>query len=370
MITGNVSFAAESVQPAPITTAVKGNVSQVRIQYSQALELMFAKNKDITSIEGDLKLQEDAIKEAETNVKRYKSIITVDPDKAFSRAKIVYVDPISVENTKKELQRSLIDKKLELTDQLLKYYVDWKTISNDITLYESIVKIQQKDYELKSTQFKLGKITFKDLSTSNVNLEIAKKDVEKYKRKADLLLLDFNVLIANSYIKIYTIDADNLQSILKVPNVQMTDEELMAVAAKNIEKDSQILKLDNQLKILNETKKVESSYGTDRDYMITYDKNIKTNRDDRSNRIKTIEYQVYSDYYTLKSLMADVNSAEETIKLAQLKNSVNQALFSNGNLTELELVKSKKDIQEAEYKKLVALYELYKVYTVFIKNSH
>lgn len=373
MACSNMAFATNSVTPAMTELPMaKQQISAqtVRIQYKQALELMYAKNKDVEALQSSIKLQDEAIKEAENNVKRYKNIINSDEDKAFDRAKIVYLDPITVANAKKDYIRRLEDKKVALAQTLMQYYVNYKKLEDNISLYNEILKIQAKDYSLKQAQFKAGKITFKDLSVSNINYQLAQLDIDKYKRDAELMNLNLKNLINNSFDMAYTFDASNIADILKVPNVQMSDEELKAIIENNKAKDSALAKLDDTVKVIEETKRLQSIYMKDPDYKITYDEDLKDNRDDYKDRVQAIEFQVYSDYYILKTLMASVNSADENIKLANMKYDVNKVLYAKGNLTELELVKSKKDVKEAEYYRFVALYELYQVYTVFMKYSN
>ena len=372
LVSGNTVFAgtvpATTTNTATTVTTTEPTVTQTAaIPYSEALEKMLQNNIQIVTLQNQIKLQDDVIKEAEVESKRYEFEIKTK-DNALSRGKIIYLNPITAKNTKSELIRNLSDKKIALKEDLVKYYIDWQTSANTLALYNEILTIQQKEYDNKNLQFKLGKVSSKEVATIKSNVTTAISNVNKTKRDMDLLVLKFNVLIDNSHKSLYKPDSSSVLNILKVNSLDFSDQQLEKIVAANTEKDSTLAKLKEDITAIKEEFRVEQLYGEAGTIQSDYDKKMSDNKDSQETKVIAVEYQVYLDYYTMRSLETDIESCDENLNLLQLQYDVTEAKFKLGMATNLELLKAKKDIQEMQDKKLVAQYELYRSYTEFTKN--
>lgn len=369
-VSGNMAYAGtEPATPATTTiTTTETNVVETKaISHSEALEKMLQNNIQIVSLQNQIKLQEDVIKEAEIESKRYE-FQAKTKDNALSRGKTIYLNPVIAKNTKSELIRNLDDKKITLKESLVKYYIDWQTSANTLALYNEILTIQQKEYDNKNLQFKLGKVSSKEVATAKSNVTTAVSNVNKTKRDMELLILNFNILINNSHKSLHKPDSASVLNILKVSSLDFSNQQLEKIVAANMEKDSALAKLKEEVAVIKEEFRVEQLYGEAGTIQSDYDKKMSDNKDDQDTRIIAVEYQVYLDYYTMRSLETDIESCDENLNLLQMQYDVTEAKYKLGMATNLELLKAKKDIQEMQYKKLVAQYELYRSYTEFTKN--
>ncbi len=356
-----------STEPSkPLPTLDTSVINKEGIFYKDALELMYKMNNELNSIQKQIVLQDDVIKEADIEAKKYKGHINEDKDKALDRARTVYIVPLEARNTKADLIRSLADKKITLREQLMQDYINYKTYQSQLDLNKQILTVQQKDYNTKAAQYKLGKLSTRDLANAELSVQLAKKDVDSVQRKMDLLLLDFNVLINNSYQLTYKPDAKSLDEALKVPNLNFSNEFFAKLVAANTKNDSQLAQIKEQVSVIEEQKRIEHVYGTGTDF-VGYEKNLKKNDQEQLTRTLAVEYQAYSDYYTMKTYESDIASANDNLKFLNLKYSIAETQLKTGYITELELIKAKKDIQSAEYTRLVSMYNLYNLYNNFLK---
>lgn len=369
LVSGTTVFATTDITTTTATTtATETTVAQTAaIPYSEALEKLLHNNIQIVTLQNQIKLQDDVIKEAEAESKRYE-FEPKTKDNALERGKIIYLNPITAKNTKSELIRNLSDKKIALKEDLVKYYIDWQTSANTLALYNEILTIQQKEYNNKNLQFKLGKVSSKEVATAKSAVTTAASNVNKTKRDMELLVLNFNVLINNSHKSLYKPDSSSVLNILKVNSLDFSDAQLEKIVAANTEKDSTLAKLKEEVAVIKENFRVEQLYGEAGTIQSDYDKKMSDNKDDQETRVIAVEYQVYLDYYTMRSLETDIESCDENLNLLQLQYEVTEAKYKLGMATDLELLKAKRDIQEMQYKKLVAQYELYRSYTEFTKN--
>lgn len=368
LVSGNIAFAGTEPVTTTTTATIDTTVVQTKgIPYSEALEKMLQNNIQIVTLQNQIKLQDEVIREAEVESKRYE-FEAKTKDNALSRGKIIYLNPITAKNTKNELVRNLSDKKISLRESLVKYYIDWQTSANTLALYNEILTIQQKEYDNKNLQYKLGKVSSKEVATAKSNVTTAVSNVNKTKRDMELLVLNFNILINNSHKSLYKPDSSSVLNILKVNSLDFSDQQLEKIVAANTEKDSTLAKLKEEVTVIKEEFRIEQLYGEAGNIQSDYDKKMSDNKDDQDTRIIAVEYQVYLDYYTMRSLETDIESCDENLNLLQLQYDVTDAKYKLGMATNLELLKAKRDIQEMQYKKLVAQYELYRSYTEFTKN--
>lgn len=354
----------DTTKPTPTldTTVINKN----GINYKDALELMYKMNNELNSIQKQIALQDDVISEADIEAKKYKGHINEDKDKAMDRAKTVYITPLQARNTKEDLIRSLADKKISLREELMQDYINFKTYQSQLDLNKEVLSVQQKDYNTKSAQYKLGKLSTRDLANAELSVQLAKKDVDSVQRKIDLLLLDYNVLINNSYQLTYKPDVNSINDALKIPNLNFSNEYFAKIVAANTKNDSELAQIDEQVSVIEMQKWIEHAFGTGTDF-VGYEKDLKNNAQDHLNRELAVEYQAYSDYYTMKTYESDIASAEDNLKFLNLKYTIAQTQLKTGYITDLDLIKAKKDIQSAEYTRLVAMYNLYDLYTNFLK---
>lgn len=367
LLTGNMAYATTTEATKTVTTVETSMTQTETISFSTALDKMYKTNIQLVSLENQIKLQESAIKEVEIEAKRYE-FEPMTKDNALSRAKTIYVNPITAKNTKSELIRNLDDKKIELKEKLIKYYIDWQTAQNTLTLYNEILKIQQKEYDNKALQFKLGKISSKDLAAAKSNVTTASANVNKTKQDVDLLLLNYNVLINNSYKTVNKPDQSSILNLLKIGSLDFSTSQMDKIIASDIEKDSTLAKLSEQIAVIKEEFRVNQLYAEAGTILSDYEKAMKSNKENREDRILAIEYQVYLDYYTMRSLQSDIETHDENLKLLQLQYDLAAAKVKLGMATSLDLLKAKRDIQEVEYKKVVAQFDLYNAYSEFTKN--
>lgn len=367
LLTGNIAYATTTEATKTVATVETSMTQTETISFSTALDKMYKTNIQLVSLENQIKLQESAIKEVEIEAKRYEFEVMTE-DNALSRAKTIYVNPITAKNTKSELIRNLDDKKIELKEKLIKYYIDWQTAQNTLTLYNEILKIQQKEYDNKVLQFKLGKISSKDLAAAKSNVTTASANVNKTKQDVDLLLLNYNVLINNSYKTVNKPDQSSILNLLKIGSLDFSTSQMDKIIASDIEKDSTLAKLSEQIAVIKEEFRVNQLYAEAGTILSDYEKAMKSNKENREDRILAIEYQVYLDYYTMRSLQSDIETHDENLKLLQLQYDLAAAKVKLGMATSLDLLKAKRDIQEVEYKKVVAQFDLYNAYSEFTKN--
>lgn len=366
-----VSYADTATAPsATTTTSSQANVvaTKTAIDFNKAIENMLLKNNEILNLQGQIKLQDEVIAEADTQAKRYKLTLGTISDDQMDEARIVYLTPIEARNTKKQLERDLEDKKFDLRAKVLKHYIDWKTYEKELALANEAVSIQQKEFDNQSLQYKLGKVTTKQLATATSNLKTAKSDVNKVLRKMDLLLLDFNITINNTYKFVSVPDETTIASILQVTTQTYTEAYLNQIIAANLKYDAQLAKIDEALPIIEEQKRLDHVYTTTGANHKEYDKKIQENRDSRKSRELAVEYQVYSDYYAMKGLESDIESATQSLDLVKMQYDIVTLQVKLGRATQLDLNKAKKDIEAANHKIEVAKFELAKANDAFIKN--
>ena len=149
--------------------------------------------------------------------------------------------------------------------------------------------------------------------------------------------------------------------------IDLENIDLKVLADKNIEKDSKLASLIEQLPRIEEQKRVDQLYSDSLSVTEDYEKSIQYNETDTKNRINEIKYTVYSDYYNLKSLSLDIRIAQNDLKLAKSALEVVKVKESLGLVTSLEAVKAEKDVLSAENAVTNALNSYYKAYHDFVR---
>ena len=349
-------FAEDTTQNAP-----------EMITYENAIKLLLENNQSLKTIEKQIEIQKEAILEVNAESRRLKEYIRDDDDKMLERATKVYLDPIDAENKLAELERNLDDKKFELEQSVLDYYVNWATIQNKINLYTDVLSVQKQSFEQKQLELKLGKITENDLLNYRIAYETAQKDIESAQREYDLALLDFNYLVMDSLEINYTMDISNLEEILLGNYIELESIDLKVLAENNIKEDSKLASLKEALPKIEKQKWVSQLYSESVTVIEDYDKSIEDNTHDTENRINTVKYKVYSDYYNLKGLGIDIKLAQNKLKLAKSTLEVLKVKESVGLVTSLEVVTAEKDVLSAENGVTNALNSYYKAYHDFVR---
>lgn len=360
---------AGTLQNTEVSTSQASKTdSRTSIDFSNAIENMLKNNNELLNLQSQIRLQDEVIAEADVQVNRYKLMLGTVSDNQMEKAKIVYLTPLKARNTKKQLERDLEDKKLDLRAKVLKQFIDWKTFEKELALANETVVIQQKEYNNIALQYKIGKVTAKQLATATANLNTAKSDVKRVLRKMDLLLLEFNITINNTYKFVNEPDETTITKILEVNTEIYTEEYLKKVIAANLKYDSTIAKIDEALPILEEEKRLDHVYTTVGANYKEFNKKIQENRDQRKNREIAVEYQVYSDYYAMRGIESDIESAIQNLELVKMQQSIVTLQVKIGKATQLELNKTNKDIEAAYHKVDTLKYELAKANDTFLKN--
>lgn len=337
------------------------------ITYENAVKLLLENNQSLKTIEKQIEIQKEAILEVNAESRRLEQHIREDDDKVLDRANAVYLDPIDAENKLSDLERSLEDKKFELKQSVLDYYVNWATIQNKINFYTDVLNVQQKSYEQKQLELKLGKITENELLNYQIAYETAQKDMESAQREYDLALLDFNYLVMDSLEIKYSMDISDLEGLLIGNYIDLESIDLKVLAENNIKEDSKLASLKEALPKIEKQKWVSQLYSSSITVIEDYDKSMEDNKHDTENQINTVKYAVYSDYYNLKGLGIDIKIAQNNLKLAKSTLEVLKVKESVGLVTSLEVVTAEKDVLSAENAVTNALNAYYKAYHKFVR---
>lgn len=349
------------------TTVFADEIEPEVITYEDAVKLMLENSNTLKNIEKQIEIQKEAIVEINAESRRLKQDILRDPDEVLERATKVFLDPMDAEKKLKDLERSLEDTKFDLQQSVLDYYVNWATLQNKLDLYKNILSVQEKEYNQKQLEKKLGKITDNDLLTYKIAFESAQRDLDYAQREYDLALLDFNYLVMDSLEIKYTMDISNLESLLIGNYIDLESIDLNLLAEKNIEMDSTLASLSEDLPRIEEKKRVDQLYSDSVTVMEDYNDSIQENKNDTKNRVNELKYNAFSDYYNLKSLGLDIRIAQNNLKLANSALEVIKVKEKLGLVTSLEVVKAEKDALTAENSVTNALNSYYKAYHDFVR---
>ncbi|MBF4695117.1 TolC family protein [Fusibacter ferrireducens] len=336
------------------------------IQYEEAVKILIENSEALKTIEKKIEIQKKVVEEVEQESRRLKAYIN-QADEVLDRATKVFLDPIDARMTLTSLERSLEDKKFELKQSVLDYYVNWATIQNKFELYNEVAKTAQKEYDQKALELQLGKITSNDLLAYEIALDSAKKDIESAQREYDLALVNFNYLVMDSLDVVYGMDISNLETLLIGDYFDISKVDLDKLGEKNIAHDSTLVGLKETVERIEEKKTVDQLYSNSVTVLEDYNKSIEDNKHDTDAQIKAIKYKVYTDFYNLKSLSLSIKVAKNNVTLATSKLNVEKVKFDLGMTTALELIKLEKDVLSAEIGLTNALNSYYKAYHDFLR---
>ena len=352
------------------TTSLSTNISTNGIEaiaYEKAVEIMLENSRELKNIENQIEIQKKAIVEIDREARRLQHYIRDDKDKVLERATKVNLDPMDARKKLTSLERSLDDKKFELKQSVLGYYVNFATIENKKNLYKTILEVQKKEFDQKKIEEGLGKITKNDLLNYQIAYETAVKDMEYANREYNLALLDFNYLIMDTLDIKFSMDISNLEKLLLGNYIDIEKIDLNYLAESNIKEDTSLALLKLDLPRIEEKKRVDQLYSNSVTIEEDYQESLESNRRDTTNRINAIKYGVRSDYYNLKGLALDIRIAQNNLTLAKTVLSSTKARYSLGMVTTLELVKAEKEILSAENAVTNALNAYYKAYHDFVR---
>ncbi|GAU77752.1 TolC family protein [Fusibacter sp. 3D3] len=342
----------------------KGPIS---ISYEDAVQMMIKNNRELDSIAKQIEIQKEIIIEVKNESSRLDGFIYDDENKINDRATAVYVDPVIAQNKLNSLKRSYEDKIFELEQSVIDYYVNLVTKENQITVYENLKVIDQKEFEQKSLELQLGKITENDVLPYEIEIDTVNKDLENAIRNKNLTLMDFNYLITNELVVKYIPNTTNINSILTGNYLALETLDLNTIIKKNVENDATLASYREDIEKYEQQKKVERVYTSSVSAYKNFDSNIEENTLDTDKRKKTIQYKVYTDFDNLQSLLLDYKIAQNSLTLAENSQKTANVKFELGLVTQIDVSKAEKNLISAKNDVTNALNAYYKAYQAFLR---
>lgn len=367
-----VTFADEAVTASTTTTTATSTVTttleaRTPITYDKAVELLLENNEELKTIQSKIEIQDIIIKEVDNESSRLKDLIFENEDRINERATYVYVDPVVARNTLNELKRSLDDRTFDLKQDTLDYYVKCVNQKNNISFLESSLKVAQDEYDQKSLELKVGKIISNDLRSYELAVQTAQNSLDNAKRDFDLMVTDFNYLITNELSQAYIPNTDNLESVMVPQYTDLNAIDLERIKTANLEHDSKLLSLNENVAKYEQQKKVERLDPSTVSAYDNYNSNIEDNDFEITKRTKEIKYQVNIDYNNLKNLFLDIKIMKNKISI--IENSLQNVKLTqeNGMATKLDVVKVEQSLTGAQNDLTNSLNAFYKAYQAFVR---
>ncbi|GAU79257.1 TolC family protein [Fusibacter sp. 3D3] len=337
------------------------------INYEDAVKILLENNSEIENLKKQIEIQKEIIIEVDNDASRLDGFVSEDEDKINERGTAVYVEPIIARNKLNNLERTLKDKEYNLKQGVLDFYVDFIKRENQIDLYKEVIEVQQKSLDQMKLKKDLGELTSDELLVYQIELEKAIKDLEKAQRDWHIKMMDFNYLINDTLVVLYTPELTDVEKVLNDSYIDIGSIDIKKITENNLANDALLADYNENIPMYEKQKFVERLDPANASAYLNYETNFKNNEFDISRRNKVIKYQVISDYDDLKNKLIDIKLAQNTLSLLKNKQETTQLKFDVGMATSLDMITVKKELKKSENDVINALNMFYKAYQDFTR---
>lgn len=336
-------------------TAFAAEESTKALSYEESVKLMLEKNLELSSLNSQLDLQKEIVKETKQEAERLQSTIGDTEDEANEKAVKVYVNPVKEENTLASATRQLENRKFELKQELKKLYIEYASKTDMVAILKEKIKIAASEYEQGKSRLKLGMIKNADLIPYETAVKELEKSLIKTENEWDLKLVEFNYLVSGKTDIVYTPQISNINSILIDSGLDISKINTEKLYADYVAHDDTYLNYKGQLKEYEQQLHVERTFQSTAAAYKNFKKKIENTNFKIENQYKQLKYQVLENYDNLFIKQLDVITAKNDLKSAEVSNTELQAKLKLNMITKLEMQKSEIKLMEAKHAMMEAL---------------
>jgi hypothetical protein len=325
------------------------------LSYEKGTESMMKNNLELVSLNKQLELQKEILKETKDEAERLRNSVSEDSEKANERAIKVFVDPVKAENALASLQRQLEGKNFDLSMQLKQIYIDYSNISNKITSLQQNLTATKTDYEQKKARLNLGLIKATDLLAYETSIKEVEKNLLQAQNDLEMKLLEFNYLITGKTENVYMPLVDKIESILINPEIDLDKIDSGKLLLDYAANDDVYLTYKAQINEYEQFLHVERSFPSSTAAYNGYKKDIENTNFKILNQHKQLRYQILEDYYDLHIKQLDIMTAKNDLKSAEITLAELKANFKLNKITRLDLQRGEIKLIDAHNSLLEAM---------------